>query len=101
MRARYSAYALDLHDYILQSWHPETRPPNIAVSPGVRWLSLTIKSFEPGTPASDTAVVEFVAKCKVNGRASRLHERSRFLKVEGVWHYLDGLIVTAFPRDTR
>ena len=30
MRSRYSAYALGLHDYLLQTWHPDTRPRQLA-----------------------------------------------------------------------
>ena len=35
-------------------------------------------------------VVEFVARSKLAGRASRLHEVSRFVKEDGRWYYLDG-----------
>jgi SEC-C motif-containing protein len=37
-------------------------------------------------------VVEFVAHHKVNGRAGRLHERSRFVREGGAWFYLDGVV---------
>ncbi len=36
------------------------------------------------------ATVEFVARYKVNGRAHRLHEVSRFVLEDGRWFYLDG-----------
>ena len=35
-------------------------------------------------------VVEFVARFKIAGRGHRLHEISRFEKVDGRWLYLDG-----------
>jgi SEC-C motif-containing protein len=35
-------------------------------------------------------VVEFVARYKVNGRAFRMHETSRFERIEGCWFYRDG-----------
>ena len=41
------------------------------------------------------AIVEFVARCKQNGRASRLHEISRFEKLGDQWLYLDGTHVPA------
>jgi SEC-C motif-containing protein len=36
------------------------------------------------------ATVEFVARYKVNGRAHRLHEVSRFVQEAGRWCYVDG-----------
>jgi SEC-C motif-containing protein len=36
--------------------------------------------------------VEFVARYKLNGRAFRLHETSRFERVGGRWLYVDGEI---------
>ena len=36
MRSRYSAYALGLRDYLLETWHPNTRPESIDPEPGLR-----------------------------------------------------------------
>ncbi len=38
----------------------------------------------------DAGVVEFVAHHKVNGRAGKLHEVSRFVREDGPWRYVDG-----------
>lgn len=89
MRSRYSAYVLDLSPYILASWHERTRP--IALEPseaGLRWLGLEIKSFKQ----IDTthATVEFIARYRLDGRAHRMHENSRFEKMENQWFYVDG-----------
>jgi len=35
-------------------------------------------------------VVEFVARSKSGGRATRLHETSRFVREDGRWLYVDG-----------
>jgi SEC-C motif-containing protein len=40
----------------------------------------------------DTASVEFVARCRVGGRAQRLHETSRFVRESGRWCYVAGTI---------
>ena len=40
--------------------------------------------------AGDAGVVEFVARCKSNGRAERMEETSRFVRQEGRWLYIDG-----------
>ena len=91
MRSRYSAYALGLRDYLLRTWHPDTRPPSLELDdgPGLRWLGLDVKRHADGGDGS--AVVEFVARCKAGGRpAVRMHELSRFLRVDGRWLYVDG-----------
>ena len=42
------------------------------------------------TTDADHAVVEFVARYRVAGRAVRLHETSRFVREGGLWFYVDG-----------
>ena len=89
MRSRYSAFVLCRHDYLLATWHPTTRPATIEPDPpGFRWLGLEVKSYR--LLDADHAEVEFVARHKLGGRAHRLHERSRFERVDGVWLYVDG-----------
>jgi len=89
MRSRYSAYVLGLHEYLLDSWHPRTRPASIAPDPpGLRWLGLDVR--EHVRLDADHATVEFVARSKLAGRASRMHETSRFERVDGRWLYVDG-----------
>ncbi|MDK9703460.1 MAG: YchJ family metal-binding protein [Sulfuritalea sp.] len=91
MRSRYSAYVLGLGDYLLATWHASTRPValDLAAGPGAKWLGLEIKSR---TEAGDAATVEFVARCRVGGRAQRMHEISRFVREDGRWYYVDGEI---------
>ena len=44
MRSRYSAFVRDDRDYLLQTWHPRTRPDGLeAPAPGLRWLGLSIR----------------------------------------------------------
>lgn len=90
MRSRYSAFVLGRREELLATWHPDTRPPALeADPPGLRWLSLSVKAARSTGP--DAAEVEFIARSKLGGRAHRLHERSRFLRVDGRWLYLDGV----------
>ena len=90
MRSRYSAFALDLTDYLLQTWHLTTRPPSLEPqTPGLRWLGLTVKQHAALGP--DSATVEFVARSKLGGRAHRLHEISRFVRENGRWFYVEAL----------
>lgn len=91
MRSRYSAYALGLSDYVLRSWHSSKRPDQLDLQSDRakgKWLGLTVKQH---IPDGDRAEVEFIARYKPHdGPASRLHERSRFVKEKGEWFYLDG-----------
>ncbi len=90
MRSRYTAYTLLREDYLRSTWHPSTRPVALGLAEDVatKWLGLEVKRYEQQQP--DYAVVEFVARYKVNGRAHRLHELSRFVHEAGRWFYVDG-----------
>lgn len=91
MRARYSAYVRGLHDYLLATWHPSTRPAaeSLDDNEAVRWPGLSVKRHQQPTP--DTATVQFVARYRVGGAAAvRLHEISRFVREDGRWYYCDG-----------
>ncbi len=90
MRSRYSAYVLGLENYLRATWHPTTCPVALGLDavPRPQWLGLTVKAY---TPLDEThATVEFVARYKLNGRAFKLHETSRFERVDGRWLYVDG-----------
>ena len=92
MRSRYSAYVLGLAAYLLATWHASTRPSTLDLNevPQPKWLGLEVKRFETNGP--DSAVVEFVARYRVGGRGQRLHETSRFVREDGRWYYVDGVI---------
>ena len=89
MRSRYSAYVLGLADYVLATWHPRTRPASIEPDPpGLQWLGLEVRRHTPQD--AEHATVEFVARSRLGGRATRLHELSRFVREGGRWVYVDG-----------
>ena len=91
MRSRYSAFVLGLSDYLLVTWHPDTRPGTLDIdeSPAPKWIGLQVLAHQA---EGDNAQVEFIARYKVGGRAHRLHENSRFLRSDGHWYYVDGII---------
>ena len=91
MRSRYSAYVLGLEDYLLATWHASTRPValNLDREAPSKWLGLEVRAH---AASDDTATVEFVARCRVGGRAQRMHETSRFVREDGCWFYVDGVI---------
>lgn len=92
MRSRYTAFTRNDESYLLATWHPSTRPPRLelATQSPVRWLGLKIVKTEAGHAGDAHGVVEFIARCKVGGKASRLQEISRFIREGGRWYYVDG-----------
>jgi SEC-C motif-containing protein len=88
MRSRSSAFVLGRVDYLNASWHASTRPADLNLEPGVKWLGLEVKRHHEVD--TDHAEVEFVARSRVAGRGQRLHENSRFVREAGRWWYVDG-----------
>lgn len=90
MRSRYSAFVNMDEAYLKATWHPRSRPSRVRLDADLKWLGLRIKSTQLGGEADTEGTVEFVARCRRSGKAQRLHETSRFEKVDGRWFYLDG-----------
>ena len=89
MRSRYSAFVCERAEYLKATWSPETCPRDIDFDPEVKWLGLAIKRSHQHD--ADRAEVEFVARSRLNGRATRLHEISQFFRKDGRWFYIDGV----------
>lgn len=90
MRSRYSAYVLKLSDYLAETWHSPTRPASLDIgSDDTPWQRLTIIATDKGNESDSEGTVEFAAYYQ----GGQLHERSRFVKEEGKWFYLDGEIL--------
>ena len=90
MRSRYSAFVLERGDYLLRTWHASQRPASLEFEPGVKWLGLEVRSHK--MLDATHAEVEFIARQKpVGAPAIRLHERSRFVREDAGWRYLDAI----------
>ena len=89
MRSRYSAFTRNDEAYVSATWSATTRPlpPLTSSEDKAQWLGLEVRSHQNN---GDNATVEFVARYRINGRAHRLHEISRFERMQGRWYYLDG-----------
>ena len=90
MRSRYCAFVLCDQTYLLATWHPDTRPGKVRLGGHQRWLGLSIRATEGGGLDDLAGIVEFVARFKVDGKGHRLHEISRFEKIDDLWFYRDG-----------
>jgi len=88
MRSRYSAFVRGNVPYLLATWHSSQRPATLALETAAQWLGLEIKQHR--ITGQDTAEVEFIARFRVGGKATRQHERSRFVREDGRWFYVDG-----------
>ncbi len=90
MRSRYSAFALGLEQYLLDSWHASTRPLGIDLDGDTEWRRLQIVDTTHGGPSDDAGFVEYRASFRSGGQPGLLEERSRFIRVDGRWLYVDG-----------
>jgi SEC-C motif-containing protein len=88
MRSRYSAFVLGDVPYLMATWQSSQRPAELTLEAGAKWLGLDIKQHR--VTGADTAEVEFVARFRVGGKAVRQHERSRFVREDGRWFYVEG-----------
>lgn len=99
MRSRYSAYALGLVDYIIETTHPNS--PHF-VSDRKQWL-FQIRGFSKQVSFEGLEILEtqfsnsesfvtFVAHLRKGNVDLTFTERSRFLKCGHAWKYVDGKI---------
>ncbi|MBF4602175.1 YchJ family protein [Frigoribacterium sp. VKM Ac-1396] len=90
MRSRYSAFVLARASYLLETWHPATRPATLEVDPETRWFRLEIVGTRAGGPFDDDGTVEFEALFRDADGVGVQHEVSRFVRVDRRWLYVDG-----------
>jgi SEC-C motif-containing protein len=88
MRSRYTAFAVGDEVYLLQTWHPSTRPRRLRLDAEDRWERLEVLGGTGGGLLERTGTVEFRAHRSNRGRADVLHENSRFVREDGGWSYV-------------
>ena len=71
MRSRFSAFAVGHADYLLESWHPSTRPAALELDSELRWYRL-----------------EFEAHYRSPAGAGSQRGNSCFVLEDGLWNYL-------------
>jgi len=96
MRSRYSAYVLKLGDYLAATWHRSTRPAQLDIAEdNTPWQRLRILATARGGETDSEGVVEFAADYP----GGQMHERSRFVREDGQWFYLDGEMLPLLPQE--
>ena len=97
MRSRYSAYVIGDGEYLVKSASKENRfvddiPLIIEFSKNVVWLKLDILHVEQEI---DKGIVEFKAYYLEKEEIVLLHERSDFVKNDGIWEYDKGEFINS------
>jgi SEC-C motif-containing protein len=99
MRSRYSAFVKECADYLIATHHPskhagDDKKQLSASIANTQWLGLKVISHSVD---GDKGSVEFAAwfhdtatTDKTTEETLQMHERSRFIKEEGRWYYLEG-----------
>lgn len=95
MRSRYSAYVEGAVDYVIATTAAEARgrldrAALVGYCRSLRGISLRILEVREGGPLAETGVVEFAATLRAQGRTFVQRERSRFVREQGRWAYVDG-----------
>jgi len=95
MRSRFTAYAMGRADYLAATTCAQARAELDVEELGrycraVKCISLRILSTEFGGPGDETGIVTFHAKLMINGKRMLHAEKSRFIREEGKWMYVDG-----------
>jgi SEC-C motif-containing protein len=89
MRSRYTAYVRGAVDYLVETdSKPSDRAAIAKRSRETIWRGLEIVSSEPGDTES---FVEFIARGEVGGTPFMQRERSRFVRKNGRWIYVDAV----------
>jgi SEC-C motif-containing protein len=94
MRSRYSAFVMKDAGWLIASWHPTVGAERLRADlesgfARTQWQGLTLFEESPGRNA-DEGYVSFVARYEEQGVPGAIIERSRFLKEQGQWYYVDG-----------
>ena len=81
-------------DYLIKTWHPSCQATSFREDllrgfTHTDWLGLTIFATEEGQH-TDEGYVSFVARFREQGKVGAIIERSRFLKENDRWYYIDG-----------
>lgn len=103
MRSRYSAYVSANAEYLVKSTIKENRytddiPLILEFCKNVVWLKLEVLhvKYSVGTEEKeDSGVVEFRAFYLENGEIVILHEKSDFVKNNGLWEYDKGEFINS------
>ncbi|HXP57019.1 MAG TPA: YchJ family metal-binding protein [Streptosporangiaceae bacterium] len=88
MRSRFSAFAVGDADYLLRTWHPASRPQELALDPEIVWKRLAVLETQAGGLFDTEGTVRFRAVYVEDGQRRVLTENSRFVRQDRAWTYV-------------
>lgn len=93
MRSRFSAFALGNAEYLLQTWLPATRPPELDLTDNPRWTRLVIEHASQRGAVGEVVFcayfTEATAGSDVAAQAEHMmREQSLFKRVAQRWYYV-------------
>lgn len=96
VRSRYTAFTQANIDYVFRTSRGNAkktfdRDAAIKWVENTEWVKLTITKTSPIKENDTIGYVEFIAEFKENGENDKVHERSRFEKINDTWYYTDGI----------
>lgn len=105
MRSRYTAFSLLETEYLIQTLAPEKiiqsggqdqlRRELLSTMGQTKWLGLKVVAEKMDD--TDNGTVQFIAYYDQGPKFGQLHERSRFVRQDGRWVYVDGEMLPAEP----
>jgi SEC-C motif-containing protein len=93
MRSRYTAFTKADTEYLAKTMRGKPlegfdAKEIKAWAAEVTWLGLTV--VQAPHAEKNIGTVEFIARCKENGKECAIHELSTFEKINGKWFYVKG-----------
>ncbi|MGF1720404.1 SEC-C domain-containing protein [Vibrio kyushuensis] len=96
MRARYSAHVLKLVDFVIATYHSSclAEESRAAITESIHsdWCKLEVINTQDGKDENE-GFVSFKAYFNDEGQQYCMQEKSRFLKHDDLWYYIDGVMV--------
>jgi SEC-C motif-containing protein len=97
MRARYSAFVHHEFDYIFKTHHKSTltdldREGVKTWGLESKWLGLEVIASDKGKEKDTEGTVEFRCKFILKDAEQSHHELSSFIKENGEWYFMDGVL---------
>ena len=96
MRARFTAHCTRNYAFLVDSTHPDHREgvseEEISQwASHVNWTELEVHSATPGETDNEGNVA-FTAHFTIKDTPQELREDAAFSRIDGVWHYVDGIV---------
>ncbi|MDF3281116.1 YchJ family metal-binding protein [Gordonia sp. N1V] len=93
VRTRFCAHVVRDYDYLLQTWHPVTRPVTLDLPARRFWYWLDIDAVIDGGPHDDTGSVAYTAYRRDSREHASISELAHLERYHGWWVYRSGEVM--------